>query len=269
MYGRIIITIIIPLLFLNQGPCVKEVQFRIKLLKSSFDHIRKATLQQLEEKPVSFDDLCDKVTTLNSLREDTSIKFFIESKVIEFCNAGSKKNLFRYLNTYWSYLSFQLLEHIIDECSLEGVGAMMEEYKQEVKAFKAEMPLKLFAEAHKTDDPVIPSGFKELISHHKLSEVSTLMEVENIRVKLRKEYRLEDCALMLRKVIWGSVVIVWLVPESIAEHILSSTTERGAFQDIGLTQLECDGRIIYNDDNFSKKEKNVCLHVHVYFICFL
>ena len=179
MYGRIIITIIIPLLFFNQGPCIKEVQFRINLLKSSFDYIRKATLQQLEDEPVSFDDLCFKVTNLNSLREDTSIKVFIESKIVEFYSAPNKKILFGHLNTYWSYLSFQLLEHIIDECSLEGVGAMMEEYKQEVKAFKAEMPLKLFAEAHKTDDPVIPSGFKELISNHKLSEESTLMEVEN------------------------------------------------------------------------------------------
>ena len=145
----------------------------------------------------------------------------------------------------------------------------MKEFKAEVELFKEETPLRPFAIAEKIQDSVIPKDFGVLISHHNFSEDMPLKEIERIRLALKKEYRFEDCALMLHDVLAGSIKIVWLVPKSVTQHVLkvTSTIERDAFREIGLVELEYNGKSIYNNDLASEVRVHVCTHVEIAYEC--
>ena len=239
MYTTILITTV-----------VEEVQQRIKLLDGCFEWLKKAALNQLEEKQVSVKDLCLKVTSLKSLRNDKSITFFVKEDMEYLFKCSNIAIVFGFLNTYWSYLSYHLLEHVVIQCSLEELKIQMKEFKMEVDLFKEETPLRVFADVEKKVVSDIPDGFRKLISKHKFPKDSYLKEVEKVRVELNNEYRFEDCALMLNDVLSGCIEIVWLIPKSAAEHVLQakSTIKKGRFRTIMMVKLEFEGECIYEDD---------------------
>ena len=226
------------------------MQQRIELLNKCFERLENAALIQLQEKEFTVKDLCHKVTSLKCLRNDNSIQFFVLDQIERFNKSSTVDAVFYILNTYWSYLSYHLLEHVINQCSLEDLKIQMEEFKTEVNLFKEETPLGVFAHAEKKIESPIPDCFTKLISKHKLSKDSYLKEVERVRVELKNEYRFEDCALMLYDVLSGSIEIVWLIPKSATQHVLkvTSTMETGRFRKIMLVELEFQGECIYKDD---------------------
>ena len=219
-------------------------------MKECFKWLKNAALEQLKEKHVSVEDLCDTITSLYCLQNDTSMNVFVDERIERFYSCRSVVVVFGILNTYWSYLSYHLLEHVICQYSLEDLRKQMEEFKAEVNLFKEETPLGVFAKAEKKVDSKIPDGFKILISNHKFSNNTFLKEVEKVRVELNNEYRFEYCALMLHGVLAGSIKIVWLIPTSATQHVLqvTSTLERGRFRTIMMVELEFQEECIYEDD---------------------
>lgn len=211
--------------------------------------LKKEALEKLKEDGISVEDLCDKVTSLNCLRTDTSITFFVDERIERLYSCRSVVVVFGILNPYWSYLSYHLLEHVICQSSSEDLRKQMEEFKAEVDLFKEETPLGMFAGIEKKIDSEIPDGFRKLISKHKFSKDSFLKEVEKVRVELKNEYRFEECALLLNDVLPGSTKIVWLIPKSAVEHVqqVTSTLVRGRFRSIMMVKLELQGECIYED----------------------
>ena len=226
------------------------MQQTINLLNECFEWLEKATLKQLKEKRISVEDFCHKLTSLKCLRNDNSIKFFVEEQIERFYKSSSVVVVFGILNTYWSYLSYHLLEHVINQCSLEDLNIQMKEFKAEVNLFKETTPLGVFASAEKRLDLKIPDGFETFISNHQFSKDSLLKEVERVYVELNDTYRFEDVALMLNDVLPGSIKIVWLIPTSATKHVLqvTSTLERGRFRTVMMVKLEFQRECIYKDD---------------------
>ena len=135
--------------------------------------------------------------------------------------------------------------------SLKKLQVQMKAYKQELELFKEETSLGVFGRAQDDClDSEIPDAFMKLVSHHDISQKSPLKKVEKIRLELKKEYSLEDCALMLFKIKWGSIIIVWLVPKTTVKHIIETASfmDKGKLSSIMLLKLELDGEVIYEDD---------------------
>ena len=226
------------------------MQARIKLLKECFKWLKNGVLEQLKEKHVSVEDLCDTITSLYCLQNDKSMSIFLEERIEHLYSCRNVVVVFGRLNFYWGYLSYHLLEHVICQYSSEDLRKRMEEFKVEVDLFKETTSLGVFANVEKKLDLKIPDGFQRLISNHKFSKDSLLKEVERVRVELNNTYKFDDCALMLNDVLPGSIKIVWLIPKSAAEHVLqvTSTLERGRFRTIMMVKMEFQGECIYDDD---------------------
>ena len=209
-----------------------------------------ATFRELEARKVDLRMLRNYLTSLKALRGEKDIVMFLKSIMNELCSCTSIEAMFCHLNLYWGYLNFHLLDHIIKQFHLSELQKEMNEYKEELEEFKNQTPLEVFGMVQNVDDPVIPDGFVKLVSRHQFSKLATLKEVENVRLALKKEYSLEDCALMLYKVLYGSIIIVWLVPNSVAELILLMTSDivNKSFRENMLTRLELYGEAIYKDD---------------------
>lgn len=232
---------------------VEDVESRIELFEERFDYMKMATLKELEARKVDLKKVRNYLTSLRALRGEKDIVIFLKSIMNELCNSTTIEAIFCHLNLYWGYLNFHLLDHIIKQFHLSELQKEMNEYKAEMEEFKNRTPLETFGKAQKMHNPVIPDGFEKLVSQHQFSKSATLNEVEKIRLALKKEYSLEDCALMLYKVLCGSIVIVWLVPNSVAKHIflMASSVVNQQFREIMLIRLELPVKTIYKDDLIS------------------
>ena len=230
--------------------------------------MKMSALKKLKAKKIGVTDLCNGLTSLKALKGEKDIVLFLKSTMNELFESTSIEVVFFHLNLYWGYLNFHLLDHIIKQFCLDDVRREMDKYKVELEEFKIQTPLEVFGRAQEVNDPVIPDGFEKLVSHHEFSKSATLKEIEQLRLALKKEYSLEDCALMLYKVLCGSTIIVWLVPNSVAEHILliTSAMAKETFRENMMTRLALHGKTIYKDDVTSAPSL-VSEHHMVAFIC--
>ena len=213
---------------------VEQVEKRIDLLKKFFEWIQEKALEQLEQNGVTVKNLHEVVCSLNEQQND------------ELLRCSNLRDAFDFLSRYWSYLSYHLLEGIIVQCSLKDVQEQMEEFKTELKSFKEETPLEVFANADNMLNRAIPETFEKLSSIHEFTRDSFLKDIDRVHADLKYQYRFEDCALLLYDVLPGSIMIVWLVPKS-AKH-LTSAFQEGTFRTIKLVELLFHGNCIYEDD---------------------
>ena len=222
---------------------------RIKLLTKWFEQLRKETLEQIKDDGVAVSDLCDKVSSLNALAIDKSIKTFVKDIMKLISDSDTHELVFRYLNTYWSYLSYHLLEKLIRDYEMDNLEKKMEEFKAEVMEFMEQTPVKVYAAAQITDMET-PNGFVKFVSHHKYPKDSLLKCVEDIRRKFGTQYKFEEYAMMLSRALPQSIEIVWFIPESVVQHVIqvTSTTEKKTFRKLMLMKVECNGETIYEDD---------------------
>ena len=170
----------------------KQVERRIKLLTKWFEQLRESTLQQLKENRVTVSDLCNKVSSLNALAIDESIEKFLEKKMRLLSDSDTHELVFLYLNMYWSYLYYHLLEKLIRDYEMDDLEKRMEEFKAEVIEFMEQTPVKVYAAAQITQHVEPPDGFVKFVSHHKYSKDSLLKCVEDIRRKFGTQYKFEE-----------------------------------------------------------------------------
>lgn len=242
-------------LFLRTTQIVDEqVRSRIRLLKDCFEWLRNGTLERLEQKTISVKVLCTKVSLLNCLAVDESIVMFLDSKMVLLSASPNIDHVFFYLNHFWSYLSYHLLEHLIGEFSLDDLEKRMKEFKGEIEIFKIETPLRVFATIEGIVKPRVPEGFEKLTSHHEFSRDCSLKQIDTVRSELDNKYKFEKCALILYNILANCIKIVWLIPKSASQHVIkmTSTIKKETFREIMLTKLELNGKPIYVDDLTSK-----------------
>ena len=222
---------------------------RIRLLTKWFERLRKETLEQIKNDGVAVSDLCDKLSSLNAL-VDKSIKTFLKDKMKLLSDSDTHELVFRYLNMYWSYLSYHLLEKLIRDYEMDDLEKKMEEFKAEVMEFMEQTPVKVYAAAQISQDVESPDSFVKFVSYHKYPKDSLLKCVKDIRRKFSTEYKFEEYALMLSAALPQSIEIVWFIPESVVQHVIqvTSTTEKAIFRKLMLIKLECNGETIYEDD---------------------
>ena len=139
---------------------VEQVEKKINLLKKFFKRIQEKALEQLEQNGVTVKNLRKVVCSLN---KQPNIE------LLQCCNLCDASD---YLSKYWSYLSYNLLEGIIVQCLLKDVQEEMEEFKTELKSFKDETPLEVFANADNMLNQAIPESFEKLPSIHEFTRDS-------------------------------------------------------------------------------------------------
>ena len=233
--------------------------------------LREEALKQLKQKSVSVKDLCRNVRFLDTLRNDESIKIFMKEEMELLVKTPDIDSVFSlFLDQCWSYLSYHLLEELIYDYEMESLEKRMKEFKAVVRVFMAETPVNVYAAVQPIQYKKIPEGFKEFISIHQYSKDSPLECVEDIRETFSSEYKFEKYALILSNILPSSIEIVWLVPESVVQHVIevTSTISKATFRKLMLLKLECNGETIYEDDVTTEVEaeamplKVMILHLH-------
>ena len=196
------------------------VQAKIRRFEKRFKDLKIATRESLKKKRVTVKQVADALTSLPA-DDVEEHKQFLESqtRISALYQATDHSELFGAMTNYWNYLSYQLLDFLIQEFELEEVKGKMETYKADLQQFRKKTPLKLFCKSQTRRHIKPPSEFREVVAEFEWPDDVTLEVVEQFRQEYACHYSLRECAMMLAVVRPGSFVITWFIPDSIVEKL--------------------------------------------------
>ena len=219
----------------------------IRLLEETFDDLVLCTRKYMTTTHVDVQDLLHSITRLpGDLKSEHEL--FIEKKEEKLSRAKRVEDVFLTANRYWDFLNYSLLQHIIDRHASDEIKQEMKGYAGEIAQFRKKTCLRMFSKVYKRKPKKADDQFKKLVSEHKIDwSTATLEDVEQFRNDICSELSLSAFSLQLAAVTTGSVVLTWLVPQSLVAHIqkaitLSSQTMRKHH----VVQVVVDGFITYD-----------------------
>ena len=173
---------------------------------------------------------------------------FVKKVKAELKKAEPIADIFFTVDDYWDFLNYSLLEHIIDRHASDNVKKEMAEYVAQVSAFRRKTRLDKFSEIYKRKEKKVDEKFRTLVTEHDIHlSTTTLEKVEEIRHDICSELSLREFSLQLAAVAPGSLVITWLVPQSLVAYIQKSIKlSSPAMRKHHVSQLTLNGFIIYD-----------------------
>ena len=223
---------------------IQSMQQNIASLRNKFDVLKNHIRQCLEMRRIPVERVADALTTLSPDHEEQQ-RLFLESHVSVLFRSGTHYELFGTMNFHWNYLNTPVMENLAQKFDLEEVRVEMESYKSELRQFRQETPLALFAQAHTRRHVDPPPHFRNLvIEFFDWPENATLQDVEEFRQIYASRYNLHECAMMLAHVRSGSFIITWFIPESVVKK-LSAKVPRVILKKFSATKLDIAGTCVY------------------------
>ena len=194
---------------------VKEVQASINVLEGEFDKLKKKAIELLETCRIEVKSVVYELSTLPA-NEIGQHKMFLKKNLDKLRKNEDHMALFGDLNLYWTYLSPDLLKHLIHK--LPPLGEM----KKDIKVYMLRL---------------------------------SLQDIEDFRQQYGNHYQLRDFAFLLRNEIQkDSFVVSFWVPESVIELLmLDSNVPNDIFIEFGITQLHIGEVIIYDDNQLMEQ----------------
>ena len=182
-------------------------------------------------------------------------KKFLEDKYKVLRQSEDHSELFARLNLYWKYLSFDLLDGLIDELieknrKFEEIKKQIEKYKEEINRFRESTTLVLFCQVERKistiDDveAVPPLGFRKMVTKHQWPETVTLKHVEEFRKSFFRRFQLPECALMVYKIQRKCFEVTWFV--ALPTQLLVESREMiKLLREFKVVSVEFNGECVY------------------------
>lgn len=196
---------------------IEYIKAKIKKLEKRFNKLKIESKKCLKRLKITTEQVADALISLPADDVDEH-KQFLQSQMSGICGAASHSELIGTLSLNMNYLSYHLLEYVVNEFDLE-VKKEMKSYKADLQRFREKTPLKLFCNAQKKRRVKPPPDFEELVAEFEWPDDVTLEVVEQFREEYACHYKLRECALLLNQVRPGSFIVSWFVPESITEKL--------------------------------------------------
>ncbi|CAI8032727.1 hypothetical protein GBAR_LOCUS18479 [Geodia barretti] len=201
------------------------VQAKIRRFEKRFNDLKKAARGCLEKRKISVKQVVDALTSMSPDDNDEH-RQFLKQNLSDLYQSTDIPELIGKLSVlHWDYLSYQLLDYLIKEFGLE-VGTEMEAYKLDLQRFRQKTPLALFCQCQKRRRRKPSEEFKEIVAEFDWPHEVTLEVVEQFRQEYAYHYKLRDCAMLLAKVLPGSFIITWFIPESIVKKLREDIPHR-------------------------------------------
>lgn len=203
----------------SEGQQIDTIMRKIDEFEGRFKSLKEAALTEMTNAKVGVKELVMTVTSLPATVMDEH-RVFLRENVRELCSANDITTVFVWLNTYWDYLNYTLLQYIVNQYGDPKTQQRMKVYVDDLKQFRRNTSLHLFCKAQPRRHREVPPGFRELVTKHEKSWFDcTLEDVEQFRQDFAWEYDLRQVALMLREMELGSIVITWWIPDSAVSHL--------------------------------------------------
>ena len=177
---------------------------------------------------------------------------FVTQEMPRFQNAKMIREIFSYLDLYWSFLSTDLLEYILDELEDEESKQKLKRLNKDVAEFRKITPLNVYWKVEEVDpaSKPIPTDLLQFVTHHKpeyLSGSSTLEDVEQFRKQFAITFTIDKVALCISKISPGSIQVSWSVPSSVAPLLFADMQKHPEkLEQLGLISASLGSTSVYS-----------------------
>ncbi|CAI8034551.1 hypothetical protein GBAR_LOCUS19445 [Geodia barretti] len=162
--------------------------------------------------------------------------------------ADNQSMLIGQLDYNMDYLSYHLLDSIVDTFGLKEVKAQMEGYKSELMQFRMKTPLVLFCQKQERKRIRLSPEYEGVVAKFDMKDNITLENVEQFRLAYSSHYKLQDFAMMITAVRPGSFVVTWQVPSCIVEK-LKTNAPKSILKKWFVKKLTIAGTCFYETEN--------------------
>ena len=174
---------------------------------------------------------------------------FIKNDLTNIPPPVTYEKIWATLNTYWDYLNYGFLEHVINKCGSQDLNRQMQEYVSELSIFKERTRLCDFIESWPCRNESPPEHcLKKVVvkMRHEWSQC-TLQDVESFKRALVHKFFLPEFDILLQKAERGCVCVTWLTSPSIATLLQQNLAniEIEFFKKHGIDAVTIDGQGVY------------------------
>ena len=202
------------------------VKQQVKQLESRFLHLVYCTYLELLDKSINVDHFYGWLVMLDVSRQREHQEF------IESFDRGTHINdLWKKLGSYWNFLNFDLLEHVVSGFGSEELKKKMESYESDLQSFRKATRLCDFIACWPVRGQTPPESelreFVAKVDYH--WDHCTLEDLDMLEGVITRKLFLPKFTLRLRGIKPGSVIIMWLIPapfvKGLQEAIESTSSE--------------------------------------------
>ena len=235
--------------FICSSTTDSSLQREVKGFHRRFNSIKESTIKCLEKCRITVVIVVYLLTSVLGVGEHRK---FLEDKQKKLRKSDDHWELFGQLNLYWNYLSFDLLDKLIDELveknsEFEEIKKEMEEYKEGMERFRESTTLLLFCQVERHEDADPPPGFRKMVTEHQWPETITLKDVEEFRRRFLYTFGLPQCAMMVYRIQRKCFEVTWFgaLPISVGVLLRESKGTIEVFREFRVISVEIDGDCVY------------------------
>ena len=230
---------------------VATAKHHVNEFRRRFNNIAEATILCLITCDIAVATMPFFLTQITTLDDH---KLFLDKKIDEFGKCETHWVLFGKLNLYWNYLAYDLLYQLIKVLynrhkQFKRAHKDVIAYKKDIKHFMKCISLKLFCAIERKSlslEGGPPAGFTELVLEFSWPNTVTLEAVETFRQRYARQYRLNECAMIVKSIKPGSFKVTWFVPISIIDILIQRMDIiHDLLKELNVMRLIINGNCIY------------------------
>ena len=162
----------------------------------------------------------------------------------EIKNAGSISKIFNILSTYWNYLTYEILEDIVEEYGTSDDAGRLRKYNKELHEFCKRRIFELPPESS-NGNTLNPKQERFRVKLNLRKDI-TYEQLLQIRGRIAKILKIRLAVLVLGRVDEGCVQLTFLIPKFVAQDLFPLSCEQtlALLKDVSVIRLVC-GQYIF------------------------
>ena len=163
----------------------------------------------------------------------------LEDHSEEINSAETVAKIFTILNAYWNYLTYEILEYIIDHFGDGTDKERLKNYNQDLQNFCKRRIFELPPDSG--NDNTLNPKQKKFTVKLGIRKDSTYKDLLQIRGRIAKILKVNPAVLVLSRVDEGCVQLTFLIPRFVARELFPLSYEQtsGLSKDASVVRLEC------------------------------
>ena len=155
-------------------------------------------------------------------------------------------NLWARLGSYWNFLNFDLLEHIINKFGSEDLKQKIKSYKHNLQSFRKATKLRDFIDCWPVQGETPPEAeLREFVAKMKHDwDNCTLEDLDKLKGVITRKFFLPGFALLLKQIKEVCVVITWLISAPFVKPLQEAikTTNSEFLMEHKIESINIDGQ---------------------------
>ena len=221
----------------------KEIASEMEKLEAEFEKLKDDIYESVREQPVDIFKV--RLTSLNVRDKEHFMEFM--TKIIQ--NKVSVTDIWVALNTFFNFLNYSILQHVLTKFTNRALQGRMDAYKDKLYTFFRRTRLCDFLQCWPSckRDPPVKELRNFVAKSRKDWDSCTLHDLENLKGRLATKLLLPKFVFLLKKASRGCLEVTFSIPPSLVEQLQTEVknTPLREFVEMEIESITVDGVVCY------------------------